>query len=120
MAFTDLDEHLAEAFGSYVADWRDGFSIVDRRPDKEQRTPEGAERHRLMGLARKHEAAKARHLAAMEAGVHPSTCCAHGCHHLLPMEPTVGGPAMYCRDACKSREWRRRKALHVALTGSKL
>jgi hypothetical protein len=93
MAFTDLDEHLAEAFGEQVAEHFDGFGILDKRPNKERYNPGVYEAKEARKAERKHAETVEHHLAALASGAIPGTCEGPECCNLMPIEPPVRGAA---------------------------
>lgn len=111
MAFTDLDEHLAEAFGERVAEHFAGFGLLDKRPNKERYSPGVYEAKEARKAERKHASRALRHLEDLATGRVPSTCLGPTCCNLMPIALPEKGPApTVCSTACMSRlrRWRRR------------
>ena len=110
MPFTDLDEHLAEAFGEYVAE------IYLLRPSKSPeayRTPQAKARQNMRRSARRTAQTAARWMVEMISGVRPTSCRGPECHNLLSPKPRRAvGIVLYCCRTCSNVGGRRRRSKH--------
>lgn len=96
MAFTDLDEHVAEVFGDARAEDQHTTSVQSPRGSRGFRSKQ--EKRRLEHQRRIRRAME-RFLQRMMSGEIPSTCRGPYCMSLLA--PQRGVPKGFCSDDCK-------------------
>ena len=109
MPFTDLDEHLAEAFGEQVAEVP-ALPARAKSPESYRRAESKAKsnQRRKRALAAKRTA---RWLAELLDGTRPSRCDGPGCCNLLAPWPKRGaGITFFCGEDCSSARGYRRRA----------
>lgn len=107
MAFTDLEEHLAEVFGERIAEhFPSRIGITDRA----RRSPEGYACQNAAKCAKRKAKREAKRLAELMDGTRPSRCDGPGCFNLLNPKPRNGIPFLYCGIACEGARGRRRRA----------
>lgn len=107
MAFTDLEEHLAEVFGDCRS--IDGFQpdLWIRQRYRRTKTPAQKARDiacwaRIRSMRRAEQQSR-----ALGAGERPWRCQRPGCCNLLPVSTHGGPPPFYCRRTCRMTKYDR-------------
>jgi hypothetical protein len=104
MAFTDLDEHIAEIFGTVVAEDQHTTSLQSQRGSG---APRGyrttREKHRVEHERRKRRAIE-RFMAEVADGTRPTTCRGPSCCNLLL--PQRGAILECCSGRCRKAKQR--------------